>query len=140
MFSKHQLREEEPMEFYTKSHKYTAGSDLHGRNMYLCVLNQSGERVLHRSIRNNPEYLEKVLEPYRKDLVLGAECIFNWYWLADFCRDRGIKFVLGHALYMKAIHGGKAKNDKIDSQQDSNTLKRWHVSCSVRLSARAPCG
>jgi len=24
-------------------------------------------------------------------------------------------FVLGHALYMKAIHGGKAKNDKIDA-------------------------
>ncbi len=26
-----------------------------------------------------------------------------------------ITFVLGHALAMKAIHGGKAKNDKIDS-------------------------
>jgi hypothetical protein len=24
--------------------------------------------------------------------------------------------VLGHALYMKAIHGGKAKHDTIDSQ------------------------
>ena len=28
-----------------------------------------------------------------------------------------IEFVLGHALYMKAIHGGKAKNDKIDSHK-----------------------
>ena len=25
--------------------------------------------------------------------------------------------MLGHALYMRAIHGGKAKNDKIDSQK-----------------------
>lgn len=25
--------------------------------------------------------------------------------------------VLGHALYMKAIHGGKAKNDKIAAHQ-----------------------
>ncbi|MBN1471992.1 MAG: hypothetical protein JW925_09435, partial [Syntrophaceae bacterium] len=25
-----------------------------------------------------------------------------------------IPFILGHALYMKAIHGGKTKNDKID--------------------------
>jgi hypothetical protein len=35
--------------------------------------------------------------------------------------DEGIAFVLGHALYMKAIHkaihGGKAKNDKIDAHK-----------------------
>jgi hypothetical protein len=35
--------------------------------------------------------------------------------LADLWGQEGIPFVLGHALYMKAIHGGKAKNDKIDS-------------------------
>ena len=34
---------------------------------------------------------------------------FTWYWLADLCAHEGIPFVLGHALYMKAIHGGKAK-------------------------------
>jgi transposase len=37
------------------------------------------------------------------------------YWLADVCAAAGIPFVLGHALAMKAIHGGKAKNDKIAS-------------------------
>jgi hypothetical protein len=37
--------------------------------------------------------------------------------VADLCADQGIPFVLGHALYMKAIHGGKAKNDKIDSRR-----------------------
>ncbi len=42
------------------------------------------------------------------------ECIFTWYWLADLCSKQNIPFVLGHALYMKAIHGGKAKNDKIE--------------------------
>ena len=44
-------------------------------------------------------------------------CIFTWYWIADLCSQIGVKFVLGHALYMKAIHGGKVKNDKIDSQK-----------------------
>src|SRR5262249_54335983 len=34
---------------------------------------------------------------------------------ADLCAQEGIAFVLGHALYMKAIHGGKAKNDKSDA-------------------------
>lgn len=38
-----------------------------------------------------------------------------WYWIADFCDDHGIEFTLGHVLYMKAIHGGKTKNDRVDS-------------------------
>lgn len=42
---------------------------------------------------------------------------------ADLCRKEGIPFVLGHALYMKAIHGGKAKNDKIDSHKIAVLLK-----------------
>jgi transposase len=32
-------------------------------------------------------------------------------------------FVLGHALYMKAIHGGKAKNDKIDAHKIAVLLR-----------------
>lgn len=43
--------------------------------------------------------------------------MLSWYWVADFCEEQGIEFVLGHALYMKAIHGAKAKNDRIDSEK-----------------------
>ena len=49
--------------------------------------------------------------------------MFTWYWLADCCADHGIPFVLGHALYMKAIHGGKAKNDKIDAHKIAVLLR-----------------
>jgi hypothetical protein len=31
--------------------------------------------------------------------------------------------ILGHAIYMKAIHGGKAKNDKIDSHKITVLLR-----------------
>jgi Transposase len=37
--------------------------------------------------------------------------------------SKGIPFVLGHALYMKAIHGGKAKNDKIDAPKIAVLLR-----------------
>src|SRR5439155_3517404 len=43
--------------------------------------------------------------------------------LADLCADEGIPFVLGHALSMKAIHGGKAKNDQIDSHKIAALLR-----------------
>ncbi|MFQ5515917.1 MAG: IS110 family transposase, partial [Myxococcota bacterium] len=56
-------------------------------------------------------------------LVVAVECIFTWYWLADLCAREGIDFVLGHALYMTAIHGGKAKNDRIDAQKIATLLR-----------------
>jgi hypothetical protein len=51
------------------------------------------------------------LAPFRSDVVIAVECLFAWYGVADWCAREGIPFVLGHALYMKAIHGGKAKDD-----------------------------
>jgi len=70
-----------------------------------------------------PEPFLKTIAPYRTDLVVCVECIFTWYWLADLCAREGIPFVLGHALSMKAIHGGKAKNDKIDAQKIAVLLR-----------------
>src|SRR4029453_558145 len=64
-----------------------------------------------------------LIRPYREGLVVAAECLFAWYWLADLCAEEQIPFVLGHALYMKAIHGGKAKNDRIDSQKIALLVK-----------------
>ena len=56
--------------------------------------------------------------------LLAPQGHFRWaYWLADLCADHKIDFVLGHALYMKAIHGGKTKNNKIDSYKIAALLK-----------------
>jgi len=49
--------------------------------------------------------------------------MFTWYWLADLCAREGIAFVLGHALSMKASHGSKAKNDKIDAHKIAVLLR-----------------
>jgi hypothetical protein len=49
--------------------------------------------------------------------------MFSWFWLADLCEDDEIPFTLGHALYMKAIHGGKAKNDRIDAAKIAGLLR-----------------
>ena len=111
------------MRFYTTQHPFYCGIDLHARTMYLCILDQAGETLLHRNMTATPEALLKAIAPYRDQIVLAAECMFTWYWLADLCADHGIPFVLGHALYMKAIHGGKAKNDKIDAHKIAVLLR-----------------
>jgi len=91
--------------------------------MYVCILDQHGTILVHRNMKASPDMFLKAIAPYRADLVVCVECIFTWYWLADLCAQEGIPFVLGHALYMKAIHGGKAKNDKIDSQKIAALLR-----------------
>jgi hypothetical protein len=93
------------MRFYTRPHHFYCGIDLHARTMYVCILNRDGEIVVHRNMKASPDALLKVIAPYRDDLVVAVECIFTWYWLADLCAQEEIPFVLGHALYMKAIHG-----------------------------------
>jgi hypothetical protein len=111
------------MRFYSKQHRYYCGIDLHARTMYVCVLDQGGEMLLHRNMKTSPDALLQAIAPSRDHLVVAAECMFTWDWLADLCAAEGIPFVLGHALYMKAIHGGKAKNDKIDTQKIAVLLR-----------------
>ena len=90
---------------------------------YVCVVSQEGDILLHRNMKAAPEPFLKAVAPYRDGLVVAVECLFTWYWLADLCAEEDIPFVLGHALSMKAIHGGKAKNDKIDSQKIAALLR-----------------
>ena len=81
--------------------------------MSVCILDQAGETWLHRHMTAPPEALRKAMAPYRDQIVLAAECLLTWYGLADLCAREGIPFVLGHALYMTAIHGGQATHDPI---------------------------
>jgi transposase len=89
----------------------------------LCILNQNGEILVHRNMPAGPAPLLKTIAPYQTDLVVCVEDLFTWYWLANLCARAGIPFVLGHALYMKAIHGGKAKHNKIDAQKIAVLLR-----------------
>ena len=111
------------MRFYTTQHPFYCGIDLHARTMDVCILDQAGETHLHRNMPATPEALLKAIAPYRAQVVLAAACMFTWYWLADLCAAHGIPFVLGHALSMQAMHGGKAKNDNIDSQKIAALLR-----------------
>jgi transposase len=112
------------MRFYKNpDHRFYAGVDLHARSLYVCILDQAGNILVHQNLRADPKLFLQTIKPYREGLVVAAECMFAWYWLADLCEDHHIPFVLGHALYMKAIHGGKTKNDKIDSHKIADLLR-----------------
>src|SRR5262245_30963617 len=64
------------MRFYQQPHAFYCGVDLHARTLYLCVLNQAGEKLLHREVPSGPAALLAVLAPFREGLVIAAECMF----------------------------------------------------------------
>jgi transposase len=91
--------------------------------MYVCILDQAGKILVHKNILTSPQAFLRIIEPFLPDVAVSVECIFTWYWIADLCREKNIPFILGHALYMKAIHGAKTKNDKIDSHKIAVLLR-----------------
>ena len=66
------------MTFYTKQHQYYCGIDLHARSMFVCVLDQEGNILVHRNLPTDPGRLLKLIEPYRGDIVIAVECMFAW--------------------------------------------------------------
>ncbi len=108
---------------YTTQHTYYCGVDLHARSLFVNVLDDKGKTRLEQELPASKTAFLDCVKPYRDGLVVGCECMFAWYWLADLCERESIPFVLGHALAMKAIHGGKAKNDRLDAAKIAGLLK-----------------
>lgn len=103
--------------------QYYSGIDLHSRCMYVCVMDKPGNILFHRNMRNDFTIFKDSVKSFLPDLAVGVESSCYYYWLADACRQEGIPFYLGHALYMKAINGGKVKNDRVDSRKIADLLR-----------------
>lgn len=91
--------------------------------MYVCVMDKSGKILFQRNMKNDFEVFKHHVKSFWPEMAVGVESSCYYYWLADACRKEGIAFYLGHALYMKAIHGTKVKNDRIDSRKIADLLR-----------------
>jgi hypothetical protein len=91
--------------------------------MSVCIVHQEGDSLLHRTMPAAPDPFLTAVAPSRDGLVGAVAGLFPWDWLADLCAPEGIACVLGPALSMTALHGGKAKNDPIDSHKIAALLR-----------------
>ena len=64
------------MRFYNQQRPFYCRLDLHARTMYLCILDQAGNNVLHKNIKARPASLLHAVRPFREGLVIGCECMF----------------------------------------------------------------
>ena len=115
------------MRFYNQPHQFYCGIDLHARLLAVCVVDNNGQVVCQKKIPADKRILLDTLAPFRADVVICVECLFAYYWVTDLCAEHKIPFVLGHALYMKAIHGGKTKDDDIDAEKIGRLLRGGNI-------------
>jgi transposase len=111
------------MRFAKVESKYYCGIDLHSRSMYISVMDKEGEILFHRNMPNDFDIFKNYVERFRPEMAVGVESSCYYYWLADACKEADIPFYLGHAYYMKAINGGKVKNDRVDSRKIADLLR-----------------
>ena len=52
------------MKFYTNTHPYYCGIDLHARLLYVCIIDGKGEVLVHKKIKDPPEQLLALLTPF----------------------------------------------------------------------------
>ena len=68
------------MRFYNRPHTYYCGIDLHGKTMYVCILDGAGQVLVHRNMPSTPAAFLAVVAPYRDGVVVAVECMFTWYY------------------------------------------------------------
>src|SRR5215470_2808115 len=68
------------MKYYTSTTEYNCGIDLHARQMYVCLMDRQGKKLVHTNVLDNDfNYFLKLIAPYKHDLTVCCECMFGWY-------------------------------------------------------------
>ena len=67
-----------------------AGLDLHSRNTYIGIMDDTLNRVFKKRVANDLDQILHILKPFKKRLKgFVVESTYNWYWLVDGLMDAG---------------------------------------------------
>ena len=69
-------------------HQFYCGVDLHARTISLYILDADGRIIARQDHAAAPAAFLDTIAPCRDGQVVGCECMFAWYWLADLCAPR----------------------------------------------------
>ena len=62
------------MKYYCTTTEFNCGIDLHARQMYVCVMDRQGRKLVHCNVRNNDfAFFLKLVQPYRHSLAICCE-------------------------------------------------------------------
>lgn len=93
-----------------------AGSDLHGNNNLIGIIDGQGKRVFKKRLPNDPQLVREVFEPFKEDIVgIVVESTYNWYWMVDALMDEGYRVHLANPAAIQQYSGLKHGDDKHDA-------------------------
>ena len=96
--------------------KIMTGIDLHSNNALCGLMDESGQRLVHKQLPCDLPAILQLLDPYKERIATVAiESTYNWYWLADGLRDHGYQVVLANPTRMKPYDGLKHTDDVSDA-------------------------
>jgi transposase len=96
--------------------KLYSAFDLHSNNSYLAIIDENGKRVFHRKVKNDPQLVMQILNPFKKDIEgIVVESTFNWYWMVDLLSDEGYEMHLANPTKIQQYSGLKHSDDKDDA-------------------------
>jgi transposase len=93
-----------------------AGSDLHGNNNLIGIIDGQGKRVFKKRLPNDPQLVRDVFKPYKEEVVgIVVESTYNWYWMVDVLMDEGYRVHLANPAAIQQYSGLKHADDKHDA-------------------------
>ena len=96
--------------------KIMTGIDLHSNNALCGLMDESGQRLVHKQLPCDLPAILQLLDPYKARIATVAiESTYNWYWLVDGLQDHGYHVVLANPARMKPYDGLKHTDDVSDA-------------------------
>jgi transposase len=92
------------------------GIDLHSNNALCGLMDESGQRLVHKKLPCDLAAILQLLAPYKDRIAtIAVESTFNWYWLVDGLQDHGYPVVLANPAGMQPYSGMKYTDDVSDA-------------------------
>jgi transposase len=96
--------------------KIMVGIDLHSNNALCGLMDESGQRLVHKKLPCDLAAILQLLAPYKDRIAtIAVESTFNWYWLVDGLQDHGYPVVLANPAGMQPYSGMKYTDDVSDA-------------------------
>ena len=106
---------------------YYIGCDLHKESTWFYCLDESGKRIISKSISNHPDELHKFFRQIPKPFILAVEATYNWYYFIDIAEEYAKKVYLANSYELKAFARRHKKTDKIDSRLIADVLRKGYL-------------
>ncbi|MBU1726585.1 MAG: IS110 family transposase [Candidatus Omnitrophica bacterium] len=106
---------------------YYVGADLHKEQTWFYVMDHNGDKILSKSISNNPEILHQFFRSLPRPLTLAVEATYNWYFFTDIAEQYAEHVYLANSYELKAFARRHKKTDKIDARLIADVLRKGYL-------------